>query len=105
MASVCAYCGVGCGVLLDVEEGRLVGVRGNPASPVSGGSLCVKGQFGWQFVHSDERLTAPLVRRKGKLEPASLDEALDTVATRLAFVKTTFGPEAMVFWLSCDSLP
>ena len=97
---VCPYCGTGCGVVLDVAEDRIVGARGDPDSPVSNGSLCVKGQFGWHFVHSDERLTQPLVRRDGELERASWEDALGLVAQRLGAIKRDHGPDAMVFWSS-----
>ncbi len=98
--TVCPYCGTGCGVLLDVAGDRIVGARGNPDSPVSHGSLCVKGQFGWHFVHSDDRLTTPLIRRAGELEPASWEDALDLIAGRLGAIKKDHGPDSMVFWSS-----
>ncbi len=98
--TVCPYCGTGCGMLLDVAGDRIVGARGDPDSPVSRGSLCVKGQFGWHFVHSDERLTSPLIRRGGELQPASWDDALDLIARRLGAIKEERGPDAMVFWSS-----
>jgi predicted molibdopterin-dependent oxidoreductase YjgC len=98
--TVCPYCGTGCGVVLDVAEDRIVGARGDFDSPVSHGSLCVKGQFGWHFVHSDERLTEPLVRRGRNLERASWDEALDLVAERFTAIKRERGPDALVFWSS-----
>ena len=55
-----------------------------PESPVNQGKLCVKGRYGYGFVNHPERLTSPLVRRDGKLVPASWDEALDLVASKLA---------------------
>ena len=82
--TVCPYCGVGCGIYLAVRENKVVGVRGNPESPVSRGSLCVKGQFGLEFINHPSRLTSPLIRRNGKLSPATWDEALDLVASKLA---------------------
>jgi predicted molibdopterin-dependent oxidoreductase YjgC len=98
--SVCPYCGTGCGVLIDVAGDRIVGVRGDRESAVSRGSLCVKGQFGWEFVHSADRLTTPLIRNRGKLEPASWEDALERVRERLATIKEESGPDAVVFWSS-----
>lgn len=98
--TICAYCGVGCGVLLDIAGDRIVGARGDFDSPVNHGSLCVKGQFGWEFVHDEARLTTPLIRRDGELQPASWDEALDHVASRIGAIKNTHGPHSMVFWSS-----
>jgi predicted molibdopterin-dependent oxidoreductase YjgC len=98
--SVCPYCGTGCGVLIDVARDRIVGVRGDRESAVSRGSLCVKGQFGWEFVHSDDRLTTPLIRNGGKLVPVSWEQARDRVRERLTSIKEECGPDAVVFWSS-----
>lgn len=98
--TVCPFCGTGCTLTLDVAGDRVVGARPDFDSPVSRGALCIKGQFGWEFVHSEDRLTHPLVRRDGVLEPASWDEALDVVAGRLQATKEQHGPDAMVFWSS-----
>jgi len=85
--TICPYCGVGCGIYLAVRGDRIVGVRGDPESPVSKGSLCVKGQFGFEFINHPDRLTSPLVRRNGELSEATWDEALDLVASKLARYK------------------
>jgi formate dehydrogenase (NADP+) alpha subunit len=82
--TVCPYCGVGCGVVLQVRGGKVVGAEGDHKSPVSHGSLCVKGRFGMDFIHHPDRLSKPLVRKNGRLEETNWDEALDLVAVRLA---------------------
>ncbi len=82
--TVCSYCGCGCGIYLGVRGNQVVGVRADPASPVSLGSLCVKGRFGYEYVNHPDRLTRPLIRRDGVLQEASWDEALELVATKLA---------------------
>jgi predicted molibdopterin-dependent oxidoreductase YjgC len=82
--TVCPYCGCGCGVVLKVKGGRIVGAEADREHPASKGSLCVKGRFGLDFVHHAERLTTPLIKREGKFVEASWDEALDLVAERLA---------------------
>ncbi|OFZ21628.1 MAG: formate dehydrogenase subunit alpha, partial [Bdellovibrionales bacterium GWB1_55_8] len=85
--SVCTFCGVGCSLFLGVRGDQVVSVRGDERSPVNEGMLCVKGRFGFSFIHSPERLKTPLVRRGGRrdaeLVPASWDEALDLVAASL----------------------
>jgi predicted molibdopterin-dependent oxidoreductase YjgC len=98
--TVCPFCGTGCGLRVDVAGDRVVGVRPDFDSPVSRGSLCIKGQFGWEFVQSPERLTTPLIRAGGQLRAASWEEALDLVATRLASIRATSGPDSIVFWSS-----
>jgi formate dehydrogenase alpha subunit len=82
--TTCPYCGTGCGIYLGVRSGRVVSARGDRASPVNKGRLCVKGRFGHEFIHHPDRLTTPLVRRNGNLVEASWEEALDLVASRLA---------------------
>ncbi len=66
--TICAYCGVGCGLRLGVRAHTIVGVRGDETNPVNHGELCVRGRFGYKFVHSPERLSAPLVRAYDPLE-------------------------------------
>jgi formate dehydrogenase alpha subunit len=82
--STCPYCGVGCGLKLGIREGKIISVAGDRQNPASQGRLCVKGRYGIaQFVHSPERLTTPLIRKKGKLTEATWDEALDLIAEKL----------------------
>ncbi len=93
--TVCPYCGCGCGVYLSVREGKIVGVRGDRESKVNEGELCVKGRFGYSFVNHAERLTAPLIKRNGRFEEASWDEALDLVANKFREIQAEYGPESL----------
>jgi len=90
--TTCPYCGVGCGISLDVSADDLL-VRSDdaPHNPSSQGMLCVKGRFGFEFVNHRDRLTTPLIRRNGVFEAASWDEALDLVADKLAHYRGAFG--------------
>ncbi len=90
--TTCPYCGVGCGIVLQVtKDGRFNPMSDDePANPSSQGMLCVKGRFGFNYVHHRDRLTTPLVLRHGKLEPASWDEALDLVAEQFARYRGRF---------------
>jgi formate dehydrogenase alpha subunit len=91
VATTCAYCGVGCGVTLHVDEAdRIVLVDDRPGNPSSQGMLCVKGRFGLTFVNHEERLRTPLIRRNGVLEEATWDEALDLVADKLVEHRGSF---------------
>lgn len=87
VATICPYCGVGCGLYLGVRGRSIVSVRGDTASPVNQGRLCVKGRFGHDFVNHPERLTSPLIKRDGEFVRAGWDEALDLVARKLARYK------------------
>jgi len=103
--TICPYCGTGCGIELHVDkaEKRVVGVAPDWDAPASHGSLCVKGQFGTDFIHSGDRLTTPLVRRNGQLTEASWDETLDLIADRFTTIKNESGPGAFAFWSSSRS--
>ncbi|MCZ2110793.1 MAG: formate dehydrogenase subunit alpha [Dehalococcoidia bacterium] len=90
--STCPYCGVGCGIAINVnDEDRIAWIDDLPENPSSVGMLCVKGRFGTTFVQHPDRLTTPLIRRNGSLEPASWDEALDLVASRFLEHRGYFG--------------
>ena len=95
--TTCPHCATGCQYNLVVKDGRIV-----DAEPVDGpsnhGLLCVKGRSGsFDFVHSPERLTTPLVRNpeSGELEPATWDEALDLIASRLGELRDEFGGQSL----------
>ena len=95
--TVCPYCGTGCTFYLVSDNGRLVGVEPSTTHPVSRGGLCVKGWNAFAFVHHPERLTTPLVRRDGVLQPASWNEALDLVVEGLRLVQERHGADALMF--------
>ncbi len=83
--TTCPYCGVGCMMYLGIRDGSIVSVQGSRQSRANTGRLCVKGRYGIaEFVHHQERLTAPLIRRDGRLTQASWDEALDLVTNKLS---------------------
>ncbi|MGQ9832612.1 MAG: formate dehydrogenase subunit alpha [Candidatus Villigracilaceae bacterium] len=63
VTTTCPYCGVGCQFDLQVKEGRVIGVASNPNAPVNGMALCVKGRYGYGFIHHPDRLLRPRVRR------------------------------------------
>ncbi|ABZ85314.1 formate dehydrogenase, alpha subunit [Heliomicrobium modesticaldum Ice1] len=92
--TTCPYCGVGCQLQLKVHQGKVVGV-GRDKSGSNGGQLCVKGQFGWEFIHHPDRLTEPLIRRGDRLEPATWEEALDLVSRQFQSLLSQYGGHAL----------
>lgn len=98
--TTCPYCGVGCQVDLHIRQDTIFRVSGRFDRPVNHGNLCVKGRFGTDYVHSADRLTHPLVRSNGKLEPASWGTALDLTAERLLHMRDRYGADAIGFLVS-----
>lgn len=94
--TTCPYCGCGCGFNLVSVDGKLKGVEPWKRNPVNEGKLCPKGNFSYEFVHRDDRLTKPLIKEGGKFREASWDEALDLVVSKLNEIRTE-DPEALAF--------
>ena len=77
---VCRMCGTGCSLYVGVKNGKMVAIKGNVASKTNTkGFLCLKGMNIWKVVYHPDSLTTPLLRKNGKLEPASWDEALNLI--------------------------
>src|SRR4030066_851241 len=96
--SVCRFCGVGCGVMLGVKDGKPFGIKGDKECPVNKGLLCVKGFYLHRMITAKNRLLHPLVRKNGKLEKASWDEAMDLVASRFKEILEKDGPNALAYY-------
>jgi predicted molibdopterin-dependent oxidoreductase YjgC len=103
LTTICGFCGVGCGLSVKVEGGVITKVAGDKENPSSKGEACIKGREGWRHLYSDRRLTRPLVRKDGELVPASWDEALDLVASKMSEIKAKHGPDAFGLFSSSRS--
>ncbi|MDD3655643.1 MAG: formate dehydrogenase subunit alpha [Atribacterota bacterium] len=93
--TTCNYCGCGCGFDLNIKDGKVVKVTSNPDSVVNGINLCVKGRFGNDYIHREDRLKTPLIRKNGKLEPASWDEALQLISDKFQEIKEESGKDSL----------
>jgi formate dehydrogenase major subunit len=81
--TTCGYCGVGCQLEVRVDADRVARIDGAQDAVVNRGHLCLKGRYAHSFARHPERLTTPLIRRNGKLEPASWEVAIAIVAGEL----------------------
>jgi nitrate reductase NapA len=79
----CRFCGTGCHVRVGVKDGRIVAIEGDQLAEVNKGLLCVKGYHVGLALYGKDRLTTPMLRRGGKLEPISWEEAIEVVAQRI----------------------
>ena len=108
--SVCPYCGVGCQLTYNIKDDKLLSVEGRPG-PANQSRLCVKGRFGFDYIHHPHRLTVPLIRKEGvskqdmeNLDPAnpwthfreaSWEEALERAAGGLKTIRDRDGGAAL----------
>jgi NADH-quinone oxidoreductase subunit G len=99
VGTVCTHCGDGCKTTLGVrrsDTGMEI-VRGDnrDKSGTNGDFLCVKGRYGFDFANHEERLTQPLIRKNGKLTPASWEDAFELVGKKFAEVRDKDGGAAI----------
>lgn len=108
--SVCPYCGVGCQLTYNIKDNKILYVEGRDG-PANHGRLCVKGRYGFDYVHHPHRLTKPLIRRDDApksgdfdMDPNDIDkvfreatweEALEYAAKGLVDIRDTHGPQAL----------
>jgi formate dehydrogenase major subunit len=93
--TTCPYCGVGCEMLVGTRDHRIVQVKPAPDAPVNKGHLCVKGRYAFDFTHSTDRITEPMIRREGGWQKVSWAEAIKFVATRLQDIRSQHGPDSI----------
>ena len=108
--SLCPYCGVGCQLTYKIKDEKIVSVDGRDG-PANNNRLCVKGRFGFDYIHNPERITKPLIRKsdkpknpKERIDPlnplthfreASWDEALDLAAKKLKQILKESGDKSL----------
>lgn len=115
VTTTCSYCGVGCQFDINIKNGRIIGVTSNPNAPVNGMALCVKGRYGYDYVHHPDRLTQPQVRRylvEGGRKPdrnhrsiekgqpwewvvVDWDTALQVTSQKIVGIRNEHGPDSI----------
>ncbi len=101
-ASICPYCGVGCGLLVGSKEGKLYKIRGNPAHPANLGLLCAKGATLAQVVDTPDRLLYPLVRRSQSEDfvRSTWEDSLSLISQKIRETIHQHGPDSVAFYIS-----
>ena len=87
----CTHCSNGCKTTLSVRNNEILRANNRDHSGINGEFLCAKGRFGFDFTSNAERIRQPLIRRNGKLEPASWEVAIEEVARRFKQVHEKHG--------------
>jgi formate dehydrogenase (coenzyme F420) alpha subunit len=95
--TTCTFCGVGCGLYLENSGNRIVGAYPSMSHPTNAGRICVRGWHVHEVASSPDRLTSPLLKKDGRFEPVSWDEAIDFIARRLQEIRARYGPDALAF--------
>jgi predicted molibdopterin-dependent oxidoreductase YjgC len=93
--TTCTYCGCGCGLLLEVLDGQVVGVLPQKDHVINEGALCIKGWNAHQFIYDQGRLRKPLMKRNGLFQEVSWEEAIEEVAKRIMKIKEEYGPDSI----------
>jgi len=93
--TTCTYCGCGCGLLLQVLDGEVIGTLPQKDHPINEGGLCIKGWNAHEFIYNQGRLKKPLLRKDGSFKEVSWEEALEEVATGLKKIKEENGPDSI----------
>ncbi|MEW5829832.1 MAG: 2Fe-2S iron-sulfur cluster-binding protein [Chloroflexota bacterium] len=117
VTTTCSYCGVGCQFDLLVKHGKVIGVASSPEAPVNGMALCVKGRYGYDYIHHPDRLKQPRVRRyllerkpkrlKGNAWDwieTDWETALDITAQKLTTTRNTYGADSIGILTSAKCL-
>ena len=96
---VCRMCGTGCSIYVGVKDGKMVAIKGNVDSKTNTkGFLCIKGMNIWKVAYHPDRLTTPLIRKNGKLEPATWDEALTLIETKFKEFHKKYGYDSVAYY-------
>jgi thiosulfate reductase/polysulfide reductase chain A len=99
--SYCGLCHPRCGLLLEVEDGKIVGVKGDPEHPITRGRICARGSLMADHVHHPDRINYPLKRKgekgSGQWQRITWDQALDEVAEKLGALRDRYGAETLAF--------
>jgi assimilatory nitrate reductase catalytic subunit len=93
--STCGYCGVGCGLYIGVKDGKAVYTKGNPEHSVNMGTLCPKGLSEHEMLNSTDRVLDPQIRKDGKLQAVSWDEAFSNTSDAFKRIAKEHGPKAV----------
>jgi formate dehydrogenase (coenzyme F420) alpha subunit len=95
--TTCTFCGVGCGLYLETADNRVIGAYPSVSHPTNGGRICLRGWHGHEIASSPDRLKTPLIKKDGKFQEASWEEAFGFIANRLREIRERDGPDALAF--------
>jgi len=95
--TTCTFCGVGCGLYLETAGNRVIGAYPSVSHPTNAGRICLRGWHGHEIASSPDRLKTPLIRKGGKFQEVTWEEAFEFIAARLREIRDGYGPDALAF--------
>ncbi|HEW81577.1 MAG TPA: hypothetical protein ENH18_04320, partial [Nitrospirae bacterium] len=93
--TTCPFCGVGCTLTLGMREGRILRSRGKEGVGVSDGNLCGRGRFGIDYIYSDKRLKAPMIKENDEFNEVSWEDALTYISNQLKSILDKNRPDTI----------
>lgn len=85
--TICPYCATGCRMVIEERDGTVIRSRAQLGVGINSETLCARGRFGYDILNSSERITEPLIRKYGRLEPASWQETFDYIKDNLISIR------------------
>ncbi len=96
--STCSFCGCGCPITLEIKDNQVVRALPGRVNIPNRGALCIRGSYGYDYIHSQERLTKPLVKENGAFREVSWEDALKAASSGLKRAKEQYGPDALAVY-------
>ena len=93
--TTCTYCGVGCQLDISVVNGEIKGIEAPIDAEVNAGHTCIKGRYAFGFYNHPDRIKEPMIKRNGKFEEVTWDEAYSFISEKLNSIKTEYGADAI----------
>ena len=93
--TTCSYCGVGCNLEASIKNNKVVSIDTPKYTEVNAGHTCIKGRYAFGFYDHPDRLRSPLIKRNGKFEKATWDEAYDLIKSEFNRIIKNSGPDAI----------
>lgn len=93
--TTCTYCGVGCQLDVSVIDGKIKGIQAPETAEVNEGHTCLKGRFAFEFYDHPDRLREPMIKKNGKFEEVTWDEAYDFIIQKLTDIKNKYGADSI----------
>ena len=93
--TTCTYCGVGCQLEVSVIDGDIKGIQAPETAEVNEGHTCLKGRFAFEFYNHPDRLREPMIKKNGKFEEVSWNEAYDFITSKMIAIKNKYGADAI----------